>query len=49
VKPGKVPGPIKIRPNKKSDLVDYRKAKRLQDYINGELAKGTPGVCPSAG
>lgn len=39
MKPGKVPGPIRIKPKKKGDLTDYRRAKRLQDYLNLELAK----------
>jgi hypothetical protein len=38
-KPGKVSGPIRVKPNKKSDLTDYRRAKRLQDYLNWELSK----------
>lgn len=33
-KPGKVPGPVRVKPNKKSDLTDYRRAKRVQDYLN---------------
>ena len=42
VKPGKVPGPVRIKPNKKSDLTDFRRAKRLQDYVNWQLTKGLP-------
>ena len=39
MKPGKVPGPVKVKPNKKSDLTDYRRAKRVQDYLNWALGK----------
>ena len=39
MKPGKVPGPVRVKPNKKSDLTDYRRAKRVQDYLNALTAK----------
>ncbi|HKV12602.1 MAG TPA: hypothetical protein VJ725_30940 [Thermoanaerobaculia bacterium] len=37
-KPGSVEGPIRIKPNKKSDLVDFRRAKLLQDFINATMS-----------
>lgn len=36
-RPGKVPGPVRVKPNKRSDLTDFRRAKRLQDYINSKM------------
>ena len=46
MKPGKVPGPVKVSPNKKGDLTDYRRAKQLQDHLNwvtGMLSKKLKG------
>lgn len=39
MKPGLVPGPVTVKPDKKSDLVDFRRAKRLQDFLNSEYAR----------
>lgn len=33
MKPGSVPGPVVVKPDKKGDLVDYRRAKRLRDGL----------------
>ncbi len=39
MKPGLVPGPVTVKPDKKSDLVDFRRAKRLQDFLNSEFQR----------
>jgi hypothetical protein len=44
VKPGKVKGPIKVTPKKRSDLTDYRRAKRLQDFLNWQLRPSPEGT-----
>ena len=37
MKPGSVAGPVVVKPDKKSDLTEYRRAKLLQDFLNGEF------------
>ena len=39
MKPGSVKGPVRVKPNKKSDLTDYRRAKRVQDHLNWQFSR----------